>query len=137
MKTDEEIRKAYRIQKVDDSLISLDILTGDDDPEDNTRTTELILEDLSKALPKDTTKSCNLLTDLTPAGKINYASGESKKLFADSPVFSRFSRIALVTSSLVIKTLAISLTVFTGKYENLKIFDTREKAIEWLKHPHQ
>ena len=96
-----------------------------------------MLVDLSKALSSDTTKRYTLLTDLTPAGKINYASEESKKFLADSPIFVRFSRIALVSTSLVIKALAISLTVFTGKYENMKLFDNKEKAIKWLKHPIQ
>jgi hypothetical protein len=132
MKPDDEIRKSYSIQK-DDDLIILSILRGDDDPEDNTRTSELILEDLSKALPFDTTKKINLLTDLTPAGKISYASEKSKELFANSPIFKRFSKVAVVSTSLALRALSIYLTTFTGKFGNMELFKDREKAIAWLK----
>ena len=110
-------------------------LIEETDMEDNTRAAELLLEDLDKSASSDPNKKYNLLADLTPIGNPNYATGKSRKLFADTSVFQKFSRIAVVSTSLIIKTLVISLPSLTGKYKNVKWFDNKEKAREWLGSP--
>lgn len=134
MKSDDELRKQFKIT-IDDNLVTATLLVEETNPDDNTRTTKLFLEDLEKAAKSQSTKQFNLLADLSPIGTGNYVTNESKKLYSQTKAFDNFSRIAVVSKSLIIKVLVVSISTLTGKFDNVKWFDEKEKAVDWLNKP--
>ena len=131
MKSDDELRKQFKIT-IDDNLVTATFLVEETNPDDNTRTTKLFLEDLEKAAKSQSDKQFNLLADLSPIGTGNYVTNESKKLYSQTKAFDNFSRIAVVSKSLIIKVLVVSISTLTGKFDNVKWFDNKEKAVDWL-----
>ena len=69
---------------------------------------------------------------MTPVGKANYVSERSKELFSKHPYFKELSKIAVVSTSLIVKTLVISISIATRKYESVKSFEGKEEALKWL-----
>ena len=131
MKSDDELRKQFKIT-IDDNLVTATFLVEETNPDDNTRTTKLFLEDLEKSAKSQSNKQFNLLADLSPIGTGNYVTNESKKLYSQTKAFDNFSRIAVVSKSLIIKVLVVSISTITGKFDNVKWFDEKEKAVDWL-----
>ena len=131
MKSDDELRKQFKIT-IDDNLVTATFLVEETNPDDNTRTTKLFLEDLEKSAKSQSNKQFNLLADLSPIGTGNYVTNESKKLYSQTKAFDNFSRIAVVSKSLIIKVLVVSISTLTGKFDNVKWFDNKEKAVDWL-----
>ena len=131
MKSDDELRKQFKIT-IDDNLVTATFLVEETNPDDNTRTTKLFLEDLEKSAKSQSNKQFNLLADLSPIGTGNYVTNESKKLYSQTKAFDNFSRIAVVSKSLIIKVLVVSISTLTGKFDNVKWFDEKEKAVDWL-----
>ncbi len=134
MKSDDELRKQIKIT-TDSNLVTAKFLVEETNPDDNTRTTKLFLEDLEKVAKSQSDKQFNLLADLSPIGTGNYVTNESKKLYSETKAFNNFSRIAVVSKSLIIKVLVISISTLTGKFDNVKWFDDKEKALNWLNNP--
>ena len=134
MKSDDELRKQFKIT-IDDNLVTATFLVEETNPDDNTRTTKLFLEDLEKSAKSQSNKQFNLLADLSPIGTGNYVTNESKKLYSQTKAFDNFSRIAVVSKSLIIKVLVVSISTITGKFDNVKWFDEKEKAVDWLNKP--
>ena len=134
MKSDDELRKQIKIT-IDSNLVTATFLVEETNPDDNTRTTKLFLEDLEKVAKSQSDKQFNLLADLSPIGTGNYVTNESKKLYSETKAFNNFSRIAVVSKSLIIKVLVISISTLTGKFDNVKWFDDKEKALNWLNNP--
>ena len=134
MKSDNEQRKQIKIH-TDGNLVTATFLVEETHPDDNTRTTKLFLEDLVKAAKSQPDKQFNLLADLSPIGTGNYVTNESKKLYSQTKAFNNFSRIAVVSKSLIIKVMVVSISTLTGKFENVKWFDEKEKALTWLNNP--
>ena len=134
MKSDDELRKQFKIT-IDDNLVTATFLVEETNPDDNTRTTKLFLEDLEKSAKSQSNKQFNLLADLSPIGTGNYVTNESKKLYSQTKAFDNFSRIAVVSKSLIIKVLVVSISTLTGKFDNVKWFDEKEKAVDWLNKP--
>ena len=131
MKSDDELRKQFEIN-IDDNLVTATFLVEETNPDDNTRTTKLFLEDLEKSAKSQSNKQFNLLADLSPIGTGNYVTNESKNLYSQTKAFDNFSRIAVVSKSLIIKVLVVSISTLTGKFDNVKWFDEKEKAVDWL-----
>ena len=131
MKSDDELRKQFKIT-IDDNLVTATFLVEETNPDDNTRTTKLFLEDLEKSAKSQSNKQFNLLADLSPIGTGNYVTNESKNLYSQTKAFDNFSRIAVVSKSLIIKVLVVSISTITGKFDNVKWFDEKEKAVDWL-----
>ena len=134
MKSDEKIRTPYKIETGNDNLITVTFLKEETE-ENNTKTIQLFLENLDKIANANPDKKYNLITDMSPIPSATHANVESQKLIANSKVFQKFAKIAVVSKSLKIKVLIISLSTLTGKFENVRWFDEKEKALVWLNSP--
>lgn len=131
MKSDEEIRASHKIETGNDNLITVTFLK-EETKENNTKTMKLFLEDLDKIANANPDKKYNLLADMSPIPSTSSTTAESQKLIANTKVFQKFARIAVVSKSLKIKVLIISLSTLTGKFKNVSWFDEKEKALGWL-----
>ena len=133
MKSDEELRNGYKIEiNKENRLVTVTFLKEESEEETSTRVTQLLLADIEKAGDSEPGVRFNLLTDLTPIPGANYASEEAKKLWGGTKIFDKFGRAAVVSKSLKIKVLVVTLSTFTGKFDNVKWFDEKEKALNWL-----
>lgn len=133
MKSDLEIKKNYKMSVDKHGLITLEFLIEEDDPESNTRETELILEEMKKITDANPQKTYKILVDITPIGKANYISDRSRELYSNAQIFKKFARVAVVSTSVLLKVAVITIALATRTYENVKFFDNKEEAIEWLK----
>ncbi len=115
-----------------ENIINLDFLNEETDTEDNTQQSKLVLEDITSIFKNSKEATHRLVVDLTHVGKVNYASDKSKELFSKYPYFKELTKIAVVSTSLIVKTMVISISLATGKYESVKSFERKDEALKWL-----
>lgn len=133
MKSNEELAKTFKVGLDEDGILILTFLHEEKDPEDNTRQSELVLEELSKVFSEEAGKQFNLLVDLTPVEGANYLSEKSRDLYLNAKLQQHLSKIGVVSSSILLKVSVLLIAQATGQGDAVKWFETKEKALEWLK----
>lgn len=133
MESDQELKQTFKLFVDEHNIINLVFLEEQRDPENNTRQSELILESVTQIINKDSGKSYNMMVDLTPLDNPSYISNRSKQIYSKSPIFGKLLKIAMVTPSLILKSLATTISSTSGKSEGIRVFDNKEKALKWLK----
>lgn len=135
MKSDEEIRKTFKISIDEEGIINLLVFVMEKESEDNARMTELIKEDFLKIFDENLNKKFKILADLTPIGRINsYGfSHQARKTGAQLMDHQQIEKGALVTSNIFVKTVIDFIIALVRKRDSIKIFLNKEGAIKWLK----
>ena|SRR3972149_9626423 len=132
MKSDQDIRNSYKVYLEGDDIINLTFTQEQKDKEDNTSQSELILEDFEEILKKNPGKKYKMLVDLSPVGNASYISDRSKEIYSKSPVFKDLLKIAVVSTSLILKVITYTISITTGKSDSVRWFDSKNQALKWL-----
>lgn len=135
MKSDEEIRKTFKISINEEKIINLVCFKMEKEVDDNTRMMELIRDNFFKIFKENPEKKLRILADVTPIGKINrYGfSSQTRKIGAQLMSSDQIEKGALITSSIFIKTVIDFIIALVKKRDFIKIFLNKEDAISWLK----
>ena len=132
MKPDQELLKTFSIT-LNEGIVDLTFLTEEKNPEDNTQRLQLVLESISNVFKENQDKRFKLLVDLKPIGSGSYVSNQTQELYSKSQIFRQFTKIAVVTPSILMKVFVHFVTEATGKSGFTQIFENKEDALEWLK----
>ena len=132
MKSDQDIRNSYKVYLEGDDIINLTFTQEQKDKEDNTSQSELILEDFEEILKKNPGKKYKMLVDLSPVGNASYISDRSKEIYSKSSVFKDLLKIAVVSTSLILKVITYTISITTGKSDSVRWFDSKNQALKWL-----
>ena len=132
MKSDQDIRNSYKVYLEGDDIINLTFTQEQKDKEDNASQSELILEDFTEILKKNHGKRYKMLVDLTPVGNASYISDRSKEIYSKSSVFKDLLKIAVVSTSLILKVITYTISITTGKSDSVRWFDSKNQALKWL-----
>lgn len=135
MKSDEEIRKTFKMLIDEDGIINLSIFKMEKEAEDNSRVIELIRDDFFKIFNENPGRNFKVLVDMSPVGTINrYGfAPQTRKIGVELMGKDQIEKGALVTSSIFIKTVIDFMVVLTKKRNYIKIFLNKEDAFAWLK----
>ncbi|OGY29862.1 MAG: hypothetical protein A3F35_02630 [Candidatus Woykebacteria bacterium RIFCSPHIGHO2_12_FULL_45_10] len=133
MKSDSELVGSFKVGLDEDGILILTFLHEEKDPEDNTRQSELVLGELSKVFSGEAGKQFNLLVDLTPVESANYVSDKSRELYLKAKMQDHLSKVAVVSSSILLRVFVLFVAQATGKGDSVKWFETKDEALEWLK----
>jgi len=132
MKSGQDIRNSYKVYLEGDDIINLTFTQEQKDKEDNASQSELILEDFEEILKKNPGKKYKMLVDLSPVGNASYISDRSKEIYSKSPVFKDLLKIAVVSTSLILKVITYTISITTGKSDSVRWFDSKNQALKWL-----
>jgi len=134
MKSNEEIRKTFKIFIDESGLINLDCFKMEKEAEDNARMMELIKDDFFKIFDENPGKKFRILADMTTIGGINrYGfSLQTRKIGAQLIGHQQIEKGALVTPSIFVKTVIDFIIALVRKKDSVKIFLDKEEALKWL-----
>ena len=132
MKSGQDIRNSYKVYLEGDDIINLTFTQEQKDKEDNASQSELILEDFEEILKKNPGKKYKMLVDLSPVGNASYISDRSKEIYSKSSVFKDLLKIAVVSTSLILKVITYTISITTGKSDSVRWFDSKNQALKWL-----
>ena len=137
MKSDQELRKTFKVFINKDDILNIAFLKELKDPEDSIRQTELIEEEVLKIFNENSQKRYNILVDLSALNRrgINIPPAKTRKIFTRLSIHKQVAKVAYVGGSILIKTIAGFILQAAGKSENMKWFADKEEALKWLKEP--
>ena len=134
MKSDEELKKAYKYYVGADGILNLEFLAWLDDLEDQDRIAELIDKEGDAIFAADTSRRYNILVDLSHIKKLfKPMLPKTKQRYIKMVSKKQVNKMALIGFNRFYRTLAYFITKLSGKLTRVGIFDSREKAVDWLK----
>ena len=132
MKTDEQLRKTFKITVDDNNLIQIVTYSTESEDDDNGRQAELIVEGISQIVATDTSKIYKFLVDLSASGTIHPLSPKARKAYESLGRFNNIDKAAVVGKSLFLE-ITVNLIVQTlGRGGNFKWFENIDEARQWL-----
>ncbi len=132
MKSDEELRKTFKIAVNDTNLIQVAIYSSESDEGDNGRQAELVVEGIGQIVGADTSKTYKFLVDLSVSGTIHSLSPKARKAYESLGRFNNIDKAAVVGKSLFLE-VTVNLIVQTlGRGSNFKWFENIDEARKWL-----
>ncbi len=132
MKTDEEIKKNFHLEKQAEDLIFIEFFDTETDEAGNGRQAELMVEAIMKEVNKNTKINYKFLVDLTKAGTVTYMAPRAREVYAELPSFSNLDKAAVVGNSLVLEVMVNLLMQASGRASSFKWFKDIEEARKWL-----
>jgi len=132
MKSDQELRKVYKISIKEDNIIYLSFIKEDRDPEQNVRIAELLLNDIFAILTKDVTRIYKAIIDLSPLGKGGYTTSKARKKYIQISTHKQISKIAIIGGSVFIRTTVGFIIKAAGKGDQMKWFANKAQAFSWI-----
>lgn len=132
MTSDLELSKTFKIEKISDSVIFIEILQGQSQEAENGRQADLIAEQIGEVVNQQPERSFDFLIDLTKAGSITYISPHARQVYLDLPKISKFNKAAIVGQSLLLEVTINLLMQATGRGQSFKWFKDKEEAKKWL-----
>lgn len=138
MKSDEELKKSFKVFVDENGIINLIMLKFEAGEEDNVRETELIRDDLLEIFNKNPEKNYNIFTDMS--GLINVKNAtfiplQTRRISAQIMNHRQLKKAAFSASNLVQRTAVNLIIEIVGKGERIRGFPDKEKALKWLKEP--
>lgn len=132
MRTDEELKKAYKIFIDENDLINLIWLEYVPEPEENIRVSKLVEQDLLDIFNKNPQKEFRVLGDFSAIKNKVYFSLKARDSFIKVLSHKQVIKGAWVGGGVFLKTIANLLFAIIKKGKKMKCFFNREKAMEWL-----
>ena len=134
MKSDEELRRAYKHYIDADGILNLEFLVWLDDSKEQDRLAELIDKRGDAIFAADTNRRYNSLVDLSRIKKLfKPMSSKTQQRYIKMISRRQVDKVALIGLNRFYRTLAYFITKFSGKLTSVGFFDSREKAVDWLK----
>lgn len=133
MKSDEELRKAYRFYIGKDGIITLEFLVLLDDPKDRIRVAELIDAGGDAILAKNTGRQYNFLVDLSHLKKFKPMSSVERQHYIKMIAKQYVNKIAFIGLNTFYRTVTYLIVKLSGKLPRAGFFNSKKKAVVWLK----
>ena len=135
MKSDEELKKYFKIFVDKNEIINLVVLVIEKESECNVRMIEIVSETLEEIFRENPQKIYNLLVDISPVGNIgSYAfPSKARKTAVQIASHKQVRKAAFIATSLFVKTVIGFIITAAGKGKNIKGFSDKEEAMSWLK----
>lgn len=133
MKSDEELRKNFNIFLDDEGILNLTFLAHEDDPENNARAAELVVEAMTQIFEKDPEKRHNLLVDLSLVGDPRFISARARTTYARLGAYKQIENTAVVGKSSFLKFVTNTIARIALRDRDVRWFDTREESLKWLR----
>lgn len=132
MKSDEEIRKNFFLEKQGDNYIYIEFYDTETDEVGNGRQAELMVEAIMTEVNKNLNVNYKFLVDLTKAGTVTYMSPHAREVYTKLPEISALDKAAVVGNSLVIEVIVNLIMQTSGRGNSFKWFKDKEEAKKWL-----
>ena len=110
----------------------MDFFAAENEPENNGRQAELVVEQIVKAVNEDMSQTYNFLIDLTKVGTIHYISDQAKDAYMKLANFKILKKAAIVGRSLFLEVTLNLIMQAAGRGDSFKIFDDLDSAKAWL-----
>ncbi|HDZ54621.1 MAG TPA: hypothetical protein ENI19_03295 [Candidatus Nealsonbacteria bacterium] len=133
MKSDEELKKAYRFYIGKDGIINLEFLVLLDDPKDRERIAELVDARGDAILAKDPGRQYNFLIDLSRIKKFKPMSPREQERYIKMIAKQQVNKIACIGLNPFYRTVAYLIVKLSGKLPRTGFFNSKKKAVVWLK----
>ena len=142
MRSDQELKEAYRVSVNGAGTISLVSLDVFPEPESNTRVAELIGQDVAALLDEDPHREYDVIVQLLPLlppgrpapfGRRAYALHRTRKIHARISCHGQARRFAIVGGGLLVRTMANVIARAADRGKRTRWFADREEAAEWLR----
>lgn len=135
MKTDEELKKSFKVFVDEDEIINLVVLGIEKEPECNVRMIEIVKETFEEIYRENPQKIYNLLVDISPVGNIgSYAfPSKARKTAIQIASHNQVRKAAFVTTGAFARTVIGFIIIAAGRGKSIKGFSDKEEAIKWLK----
>lgn len=132
MKTDEEIRRSFKVYLDEDGILNLVFFAPEYD-DNNTKQAELVRDDCLKILNADKDKIYNALVDLTPIGTTGAVSTGGGHIYNELARNSQFGKVAIIGVSETenrVLTFVLSMMKFLNR--RMSWFPNKEEALMWF-----
>ena len=133
MKPDEELKKAYRMYIDKDGFIVAEFLFLWDDLKERDRTAELMKAEGDALFMKEKDKRLNVLVDISQIKKLKPLPAKSQQIFIEMMSLQKVNKVAFIVLNPFFKALAYLATKMSGKLPRVGFFDSKAKAVVWLK----
>lgn len=130
-KTDAELLKGFTVKK-EGNLILIDFSEAENEPENNGRQAQLVVEEIVKAVNSDMTQTYDFLIDLTKVGTIHYMSDQAKESYMKLANFKILRKAAIVGRSLFLEVTLNLIMQAVGRGDSFRLFDDMASAKAWL-----
>jgi hypothetical protein len=132
MRSDEELRKKFKVE-VNDNVISTSVISQADDEQGSLRMMELSTQDVRKILSDNPGKTYHMLVVISTAGSVQGYSRKERKLNEDLIQNKQVDKVAICGYGTLLEVMVNLMSSVTGKGGKVKWFKDKEKAFEWLK----
>lgn len=134
MKSDEELKKNFKLSVDKAGIIDLTFLNDETDPDVSIREAQIREQAILEIFNKDPEKIYNGIVDFSPIGdSIGSVPKEAREIYARLIFNKQVNSIAMVGSNKFYQVVVNLILEIYGKSKNVKWFSNREDALAWLK----
>ena len=131
MKSDKEILKTVELE-IKGNTIYLKFIENLEDIEENIRLSELMVEQIRSKIDESPGVVFNFIFDVLPIRMNATTPSITRKNYLSLAKDPQIGRIAVVGGNITVKTIVNFAMAATGKKGNMKLFDRRKEALEWI-----
>lgn len=132
MKSDADLLKTFKVEKLDKNIIFVEITESEDEEENNGRQADLISSAIVTVVNQDPSSTYKFLVDLTLTGTVSYISPHAREVYTNLSKISNLERAAIVGHNLMLEVAVNILMQATGRGQSFKWFTSKEEARAWL-----
>jgi len=133
MKSDQELKKVFKVFVDEDNIINLVFLIEEREKAENTRIAEIVKEEVLEVFKNNSRKKYNFLVDLLPLGQGGYFTNEARKIYIELGSHYQVKKVAVLGGSVYTKTAVIFILSVSGRGGFTRWFKTKKEAVSWLK----
>ena len=131
--TDEELKTAYRVERLSGKLARLSFLKAVTGADDDFRLAQLIDADLRKIMSDFPGMVFDVLIIMSALGSDNRITTRARRIYAKLISEPQCGRLALVGSNIFFKTMINFIVRAANASDRMKMFNNEAEAIVWLK----
>ncbi len=132
MKSDAELLKTFKVEKLEKNIIFVEITESEGEEENNGHQADLVSAAIMAVVNQDPTSTYKFLVDLTLTGTVSYISPHAREVYTNLSKISNLERAAIVGHNLMLEVSVNLLMQATGRGQSFKWFTSKEEARAWL-----
>lgn len=133
MKNDAELAKTFKVEKLDNNIIFVEVTESESDEDNTGRQADLLCAAIMVVVNQNPSIAYNFLIDLTLTGTVSYISPHAREAYTHLSKTSTLERAAIIGHNLMLEVPINLLMQATGRSQSFKWFNNKEEAIAWLK----
>ena len=133
MKSDEELLKTFKVEKLDGDIISVNVTESESEEDNNGRQADLLAAAIMEVVNRAPNIAYKFLVDLTLTGTVSYISPHAREVYTHLSKTSTLDRAAIIGHNLMLEIAVNLLMQATGRSQSFKWFTGKEEALSWLK----